>query len=568
MTRLSTYIAVLFGFMVFNQDIAADGHRLNRLLEGAEDYRLALPFESFARPKGVAVPEGRLSGRLTLDMNALAGGFQPVKDLYGALTPENRIKDLPVFGFDYIQAGGAMVPLKRGIIETDHPYFDYVLTPGSVWYDSAYIYMSLPFALMEKNANCVHNGVMMVRLDGEGRASNALMQIGSETCAYLQFNFWAAYQATWMPGNVSQQDTHTGEGPPSRLPSKPVSSIGNDHGGLDPAALAQADTVKPSDMTTFGAVLDGVHYSGDCATRLGPYPHCDAMVLPSYSLAKSLAGGLGLMALEKRYPGASDALVADYIPACNGPQWQGVTFLHLAGMTTGNYRSRKPHMDEGAAHYVPFFDAVTSDEKAAFSCEHFKRKAKPGRRWVYHTSDTYLLGVAMNGFLAEKAGQGADFYRDILVPLWQDIGLSPLTHEIRRTAGEPRQPFTGYGMLLTKGDIATLAHLLATADRVFASHFAPGMLKAAMQRGPDESGKKAGSDNLKYQHGFWGWNAREALGCSNDVWLPFFSGYGGISVVMLPDGGVYYYFSDGGAHAFAEPIKELAKVSPICGVKQ
>ena len=42
------------------------------------------------------------------------------------------------------------------------------------------------------------------------------------------------------------------------------------------------------------------------------------------------------------------------------------------------------------------------------------------------------------------------------------------------------------------------------------------------------------------------------------------SGYGGISVVLLPDGDVYYYFSDGGIFRFAEVIEHLNSTNPIC----
>jgi hypothetical protein len=43
------------------------------------------------------------------------------------------------------------------------------------------------------------------------------------------------------------------------------------------------------------------------------------------------------------------------------------------------------------------------------------------------------------------------------------------------------------------------------------------------------------------------------------------SGYGGISLVLLPQGNIYYYFSDSYVHSFAAAIKELSKSIPICG---
>ena len=58
-------------------------------------------------------------------------------------------------------------------------------------------------------------------------------------------------------------------------------------------------------MTAYGFVIGGVHYAGGCETRHGTYPFCDVMDLPSYSLAKSIVGGIGLMRLELLYPGVS-----------------------------------------------------------------------------------------------------------------------------------------------------------------------------------------------------------------------------------------------------------------------
>nr|WP_281500539.1 serine hydrolase domain-containing protein [Kordiimonas marina] len=317
-------------------------------------------------------------------------------------------------------------------------------------------------------------------------------------------------------------------------------------------------------MSSYGVVYDGTLYAGACTTRLGPYPHCGALTLPSYSLAKSLAAGLGLMRLEALYPGAFDAKVADYVPQCALKRWRGVTFGDLLNMTTGNYGTATPHVDEGAADYMPFFDVRTAADKTAFACTHFKHRSKPGKKWVYHTSDTYLLGVAMNAYLRARTGKPSDFYRDLVRPIWHKLNLSPLMDIMRRTEGADAQDFTGYGMVFNRDDIARTASWLATGGVPLRGLFATPALDAALQRAPKDRGLPAGADTLRYKNGFWAWNARKTLGCRKDTWLPFLSGYGGISVVMLPNGAAYYYVSDSGVHAFAAPIRELSKITPIC----
>jgi CubicO group peptidase (beta-lactamase class C family) len=544
-------LLILLGLMLASASAATADDRRDALLADGSGYTLALPFDAFARPDDAPLPETPISGRVTLDMTALSGGFQLVRDAYGtAENPEYAVRTLPEISIGLMQDEDDIIPSEQGLIETAHPYFDLIFTSGKVWMEGERRFLSLPFALMEKNANCIHNGVLLVALGEDGKASNALAQVGSETCAYFQFNFWSAYSADWQAGDAEVARQAHG-----KLPLKSVADLPET---IDTKALSQESLISPADMTTYGLVLDGIHYSGGCMTRLGAYPHCESMVLPSYSLAKSLAGGLGLMALENRLPGMVDRKVADLVLAC--ADWGNVTLGHLLNMTTGRYKSRIAHADEASEGYIPFFTASTGAEKTAFSCSYFDSKAKPGKRWVYHTSDTYLLGVVMNAALSGDT-PGADYYRDHLLPVWQEMGLSPLLSVMRRTGEPDASPFTGYGMAFTADDIARLASALTSGNTPFEGR----MLDSALQRNPADRGLEAGNKTLRYKNGFWAWNAREPLGCSTDTWLPFLSGFGGITVVLLPGGNVYYYFSDGGVHAFADAIKAISAVTPICG---
>lgn len=79
----------------------------------------------------------------------------------------------------------------------------------------------------------------------------------------------------------------------SRMPTRPLSALATDYPGIDVSAFASPADVNPANLTTFGLVANGVHYLGGCDTRAGPYPFCEALLVPSYSLAKSLVGGLG-----------------------------------------------------------------------------------------------------------------------------------------------------------------------------------------------------------------------------------------------------------------------------------
>ena len=43
------------------------------------------------------------------------------------------------------------------------------------------------------------------------------------------------------------------------------------------------------------------------------------------------------------------------------------------------------------------------------------------------------------------------------------------------------------------------------------------------------------------------------------------SGFGGITVAMMPNGGTYYYFSDNNEFAYSAAVKESSKLAPMNG---
>ena len=164
---------------------------------------------------------------------------------------------------------------------------------------------------------------------------------------------------------------------------------------------------------------------------------------------------------------------------------------------------------------------------------------------MYHTSDTYLVGVALQHFLDERGG--GDVYESVLLePIWRALNLSPLLDVTKRTYDDAAQPFTGYGLTYEADDIARIANWLAndggTLDGKPALYTA--MLDAALQRLPGVAGLPARSDGLYYENGFWDYDAGPSLGCAAPVWVPFMSGVSGITVAMFPNGVIYYYFSD------------------------
>ena len=203
-------------------------------------------------------------------------------------------------------------------------------------------------------------------------------------------------------------------------------------------------------------------------------------------------------------------------------------------------------------------------DKVRFSCEAWPRKSKPGTAWAYHTTDTYLLGVAMNSFLKQKLGAQADIYRDLLHPqIFQRLDLGPLMRWTDRTYDDTAQPFTGYGLVFHADDIARLAWALST-DQSISQYLASVDFGDSVVPSDDSLDSLHDARRTAYMHGFWAIDAPRWMACQDQTWIPFMSGYGGISVAMFPAGGVYYYFTDSNKHGFRNAAIEANKALNYC----
>jgi CubicO group peptidase (beta-lactamase class C family) len=320
-------------------------------------------------------------------------------------------------------------------------------------------------------------------------------------------------------------------------------------------------------MTAFGFVIDGKHYASGCQTRAGPWADCDVMPLPSYSTAKSLVAGLASMRLEQLVPGSMARKIGAVVPACAGDRWADVTLSDALNMATGNFGQPGADADENADPTWSFLRSDDHAEKIRKACSAWPRAAKPGSKFAYHTSDTYILGAALTALWREHAGASGDFYNDLLVaPVWHALRLSPDIMSTRRTYDAAAQPFTGYGLTLHRDDVAKLAVFLNSEQGVIDGKplLDTSMLRSALQRDPQNHGLEAGSATFRYRNGFWAWNATSYLHCARETWIPFMSGFGGITIALFPNNTAYYYFSDGGVFAWGRAAAEANRIRKFC----
>jgi len=173
----------------------------------------------------------------------------------------------------------------------------------------------------------------------------------------------------------------------------------------------------------------------------------------------------------------------------------------------------------------------------------------------------------MRAYYDARKGSPRDFTRELLIdPVWHKLNLHPALDVTRRTYDSTAQPFAGYGLTLLPDDIAKLAIFLNNNHGTILGEqvLDTAMLDAALQRNPNDRGLRAGADDLRYNNGYWAYNAQALLGCTAPTWIPFMSGYGGITVALLPNGMTYYYVSDGNSYNLARPVIEANRVRPFC----
>lgn len=576
-TMIQIALPALMGMMLIacgrghvgNSNELIPGSR-NSFLLGDTPIEAPLSTREFTPPESGKMPLTGFTGILSLVAGTGQSNIEILTDTYSiGSNQELKLTELPPFSFEFVTDGTDVIPLVQTPRRSSHPYWEIVLSPGSAWSepgDGNWSRAALPFTLKEKNQNCLHNGLMTFFYQGDGSISRVKWQVSSETCLYLKVNLWGTLQATYLPRTIPNSAEVVAAyrmEVSRRLPVRPLSDLTSDYPGLELAAIQPPGL---DDVSVYGLVLDGVNYRSDCPTRYGPYPFCDVLSLPSYSLAKSLVGDIAYQLLLSQWPEFATIPVPDLIPECrtSDGRWDDVTPAHLLNMTTGNYDSTISNADEEGAKMDTFFLAQNHDGKVRFSCEAWPRKSAPGVQWVYHTTDTYLLGVAMNTFLRQKLGPNVDFYRDLLYPLvYGPLGLSPAMQWTQRTYDNAAQPFTGYGLVFHADDAIRFAHALnsnqpggESQSQVVSGGL--GLPSSFLEN------TMPGAKGIAYKDGFWGANASPWIACANPTWIPFMVGYGGITVAILPNGSIYYYFTDSGRFGFREAVVEANKALNYC----
>jgi len=531
---------------------------------------------AFAIPTTAAAPTHTFQGTVTLNAVTTSGGFTNLRDDYNYRSISGW-RHLPAMSLQFVQNGSYLIPSTRGLAITGSTYWNLIVSPGRAWNettDHGYTRASFPFALVERNQNCVHNGVVTF-LFTDTLISRVRYQVTQETCEYYKFNIWGQATGTYAKRTVANADAIANAFVTeftNRLVTKPISALATDYPSSGVNTSVFGSGITAADLTTYGLFYNGVNYVSTCGTRFGSYAYCGEMALPSYSTAKSALAAVGLMYLTQTYgSGVGPLLIRNYVtpPASTVGNWTNVTIRNALDMATGNYSSSGFEVDEDGTAMSNFLVAEPFNTKTSDAFV-YPYQSTPGTTWVYHTNDTYIATLAMNSYLQSKAGSSADIFNTLRDKVYTPITLSPDSLAALRTDNSATgKPIGGYGMFWNQGDIAKVARLLNNNGGKAGTTqlLDPTLLAASMQKNSAARGLVTNDSSTDvYNDGFWGrvFTPADSPNYSCTFYVPFMSGYGGITVAMMPNGATYYYFSDNGEFSWNQAISEAAKLSTPC----
>ncbi len=497
------------------------------------------------------------SGILKVDQPAIGIGYNVIID--SRKIYQDNHKNIPKFEIEISSLDGKVYPKNTKIIETNHLFWNIQFGVGSskLEISSSNTLITLPFSLIHKSANCIHNGIGVFSISNDNQISNIIFEIASETCAYYKFDYVGLYSANFQFTNALPNLSNNSD--------KNIISIENLYKryNLTNKSFLNSDYIDPSNVTMFGLIDSNNHYVSSCMTRLGNYPFCDQILLPSYSLAKSIAGTFSLSLLESQYGSISNLYVSDLVPECYGRKWKNVTLNNLSDMSTGQYFNSIHDFDESSvASSEVIFMFEEHKDKIKKACSAFPKKTKPGTRFVYHTSDTYILGLALNNFLQSNSNR-KDYFNDVLIPFLESNNLSQTSQSVLATNDNIKQSYTGWGMFFLRSDLDRLATIIHNIKNNSSTQLT--YLYDALNPNDNNSLLAIPSVNIYYNNGFWSRKFdKNIFNCSEDVWIPFMSGFGGITFAFFPNGMSYYYFSDGYEFAWESAIFSSHSIKPFC----
>lgn len=190
----------------------------------------------------------------------------------------------------------------------------------------------------------------------------------------------------------------------------------------------------------------------------------DAERWTSQSVAKSVTSTLVGAAIKDGYIKSIDDYLTKYIPDLKGSAYDKVTIRNLLTMTTG-VKWNEIYTDPNSDIVKFYTQAVDSgiDETVSYM-RNLPSEAEPGKKWVYKTGETHLLGVLVS------AATGKTLSEYLSLKIWAPYGMeSKATWNIGRTS----QEFAGCCLQMKLRDFGRFGQFILDGARIKGKSIVP-----------------------------------------------------------------------------------------------
>ena len=506
-----------------------------------------------------------LRGTITVSAGTVASAY---RECNGLPVPT------PAFTVAVLTHGEHLVPVVRGFLP---PSQLIIVSPGRIWSelgDQGMSRASFPFLVVDGTG--AHNGLGTFVFD-DTRVSNLGIQITQETAEWPRNDLWGTLSMTYTPGVVADEAAVRREFDAERqreVPVKPWSALPASARG--PALDGLIGEVTTEDVSASGLVIDGVVYLHGCNTRTGPFPYCRHMRNAAFSVTKSLGGAIALLRLAQKYgDGVFDAKIADYLTVtATHDGWKDVTFADALNMATGiGERSprREPNdfsADENRPRMFEWLGKRSLTDKLDAAFAYPKYPWARNEVFRYNTTHTFVLAAAMDAYLKRREGPTAHLWDMVVEEVYRPIGVfhAPMLHTIEAD-GSRGVPILGYGLYPTIDDVGKLTTLLQNGGRHDGRQLLPApRIAEALFRASDTAGLPLGPTSRfgapRYHLSFWSIPYRTGAGCFFQI--PYMSGYGGNTVMLLPNGVSAFRFADAMSYDNESMVLAAEAIRPFC----
>ena len=132
-----------------------------------------------------------------------------------------------------------------------HHFWDLQIGVGKSWLITEDITrVSLPFTFIEKNANCVHNGVLIFDIQ-LNEISKGYFQIGGETCLYFKYDFIGEINIEAENNDYNEKSVNEYKSwKTNQFPIKSITSLGDSS-----KSFGAEKEVKPMFMSVYGILM-------------------------------------------------------------------------------------------------------------------------------------------------------------------------------------------------------------------------------------------------------------------------------------------------------------------------